>query len=605
MTDSVDSRLLDLAGEITESGTVDVPVLLLKLKDFLKSVPPGSEELKSLKEDMYNYDLIQYCVLVMKQDYNRVRGNWTTAANLAGILSNCCVGLHPKTDPDDAFYSKLLPSAVTNMLILARRIQARYVRLVREEEIGELFRSFKMVTDSLCWLFSGHLQLTNIVLHQDHFLQLLMTDDVETGTVVMSMLQNVLRVNSGVLSQVPESVLHPIVDELVYKLSGSTNPVIGIAATRSLLKMLESNPNIQKTMGVRYKGLQLLLSKQWTGKGFGRELGHLLDLLYSGSYQQEEMQRLHNAACTIQAVWRAFQIRNQLRRLPKAVTTLQRSFRAKREQEMSRLKRLKEQEDLRQQLHLQRLRAMRGFNEKQLTLLEIVHAGQMNKHIEEVQVKAALEIQKHWRGYRERKNFLRQRLLLKQYKAAVTIQRAALRFLKKRRKIRDSFSPWKKVRDLNDEQRLILQQRIDCHIQLHPAQQRSLEESKELHVHTQEKLGQYLLKWKLEQEVEHRRKVLLARINTDFNMLMGAPRLTEATEKDVDLFSSRSVPVALKAKQSHSTMLKRSRWPWWKKLSDEFIEDEDLLLNENPDMESGIMFIAGTKNAPKQSLQTP
>ncbi|XP_053553202.1 IQ calmodulin-binding motif-containing protein 1, partial [Bombina bombina] len=508
----------------------------------------------------------------------------------------CYVGLDPKEGSEE-FYTKLLPSAAVNLLVLGRRIQARFVRSIKDEERSELFNSFRMVTDSICWLCSGHLQLTEKVLQEEHFLQLLMTDDVETGAAVMSILQSIMRVNSEVLCHVEEKALLPILDELVYKLSASSNPVIGHAAMRALLLMAESSPNIVKILGARYKGLRALLSKQWTGKGFGQELNRLLDLLYSTSYQQGEMQRLHTAARVIQAVWRGFQTRKRMKKLPTAVMSLQRSFRAKREQEVIHLKRQKEEQDLKQQLELQRLRAMRLFREKQLTLLEIVHAGQMNKHIKEMEETSSLVIQKFWRGYKERKKFHQQKVLLKQYKAAVTIQRAALRFLKKRRRIRDSLSLLKTNQELKDEQRLQLQKNVDSYTKLHPAQQMSVEQSKELHLQAQEKLGEYLLKRKQEHRAEQRREALTAKINTDINMILGAPSLTKVTEKDLEMFNSRSVPIALKAKESHSTMLKRSRWPWWKKLSDEFIEEDDVLLSDIPDLEHGVLFIAGSKHS--------
>lgn len=250
---TVDSRVLELASKLTESSSSSVPVLLLKLKEILKGAAAGSKELQRIKEDLYNYGLIQYCVLVLKQDYSRVEGGWTTAASLADILSSCCVGLNPKNDPEE-FQSQILPSAVLNMLVLGRRIQARYIRSVKDEERTELFRCFRQVMDSLSWLFSGHVQLTQNVFRQEHFLQLLMTDDVETGTSVMSVLQNILRANSVLPNQVPEDTLHPILDELIYKLSASSNPVIGNAATRSLLLILESSPNIVQMVGTRYKG---------------------------------------------------------------------------------------------------------------------------------------------------------------------------------------------------------------------------------------------------------------------------------------------------------------------------------------------------------------
>lgn len=58
---------------------------------------------------------------------------------------------------------------------------------------------------------------------------------------------------------------------------------------------------------------------------------------------------------------------------------------------------------------------------------------------------------------------------------------------------------------------------------------------------------------------------------------------------------SRSVPVIAKAKQSHSAMLKYTRWPWWKKLEEEFLDEEvvseDILSNE-----MGTLFIGGIKS---------
>ncbi|MEE6521633.1 hypothetical protein FKM82_019894 [Ascaphus truei] len=263
---------------------------------------------------------------------------------------------------------------------------------------------------------------------------------------------------------------------------------------------------------------------------------------------------------------------------------------------MTHLTRQKEEENLRHQLQLQRLRAMRLFREKQLTLLELVHAGQMDKHIQETQEKSVLVIQKQWRGHKARRKFHQRKVLLRQYKAAVTIQRAALRFLKKRRRIRDALSPWEKKQDLTDEQRLQLQKRVDSHIQRNPAVQMSGERSKELHLQTQEKLGQYMLKRKVKQRAEQRREALLAQINTDINMLMGAPGLAEVSEKDLDMFTSRSVPVAAKAKQCHGTMLKATRWPWWKKLGDDFIDEDDVLLSGIPDVDHGILYIAGSKS---------
>uniref|UniRef100_A0A8C8SJY2 IQ motif containing B1 n=1 Tax=Pelusios castaneus TaxID=367368 RepID=A0A8C8SJY2_9SAUR len=592
---AVDSRILALAAQVTESPDWDVPVLLLKLKEILNSTSLGSKELQKIKQDLYYYDLVQYCVLVLKQDYSQLHGSWATAAQLAEILSQCCVGLEVKEDPEE-FYNKLLPSAAENLLFLGRRLQARFIRAIKDEEKKEFLWCFRTVTDAICWLFGGHTQLTEYVLQSKHFLQLLITDDVKTANATMSVLQNILRVKSSALLHVDEKILHSVLDELVYKLSSTTNPVTGNAATKLVLSMAESHPQLVDLLSTRYKGLRTLLSKQWTGKGFDRNLSQLLDLLYSQSYRKGEMQRLHQAACLIQAVWRGFQTRKRLKMLPKVVTALQRSFRAKREQELWHLKRQKEDEALRQQLQLQRQTAMRLFHEQQLTLLEIVDAGQVDKHIQEMEGKAALTIQRHWRGYRARRNGHQQRQSLKQYKAAVIIQRAAQKFLEKRQRKRKALSAWKEPKELTTAQKLAFQQKVDDYIRLHPASQMSEEMSKELHLQAQGKLGQYLLRCSLDWKADQRREALLAQINTDVEQLMNAPGLTDATEKDLDIFVSRSVPVACKARQSHNTMLKYTRWPWWKKLGDEFMDD-DVIPEDVLNIQFGTLFIGGSKSS--------
>ncbi|XP_030436019.1 IQ calmodulin-binding motif-containing protein 1 isoform X2 [Gopherus evgoodei] len=583
---AVDFRILALAVQVTESSDQDVPVLLLKLKEILNSTSLGSKESQKIKQDLYYYNLVQYCMLVLKQDYSRLPGGWATAAQLSEILSQCCVGLEVKEDPEE-FYNKLLPSSVDNLLFLGRRLQARFIRAIKDEEKSEFLRCFRTVTDAICWLFGGHIQLTECVLQSNHFLQLLITDDVETATAMISVLQNILRANSSVLLHVDEKILHSVLDELVYKLSSTTNPVTGNAATKVLLSVAESHPQLVELLSTRYRGLRTLLSKQWAGKGFDRNLNQLSDLLYSESCRKGEMQRLHQAACLIQAVWRGFQTRKRLKTLPIAVTALQRSFRAKRKQELQHLKRLKEDETLRQQLQLQRQRAMRLFHERQLTLLEIVHAGQVDRYIQEMEGKAALTIQRHWRGYRARRKVHQQRQSLKQHKAAVIIQRAARKFLGKCQRKRKALSPWKEPKELTGAQKLALQQK---------ASQMPEEMSKELHLQAQEKLAQYLLRSSLDRRAEQRREALLAQVNTDVELLMSAPSLMEATEKDLDVFMSWSVPVACKARQSHNTMLKYTRWPWWKKLGDE-VMDDDMIPDDVLNTEFGTLFIGGSKSS--------
>ncbi|XP_069410914.1 IQ calmodulin-binding motif-containing protein 1 isoform X2 [Ovis canadensis] len=546
-----DPRILSLAAEVAKSPEQNVPVILLKLKEIINNTPLGSSELKKIKQDIYCYDLIQYCLLVLTQDCSRIQGGWTTVSQLTQILSHCCVGLEPGEDAEE-FYNELLPSAVENFLVLGRRLQTCFINAAKGEEKDALLHFFEVVTDSLFWLLGGHVQLIQNVLKSDHFLRLLQTDNVQIGSTVMTLLQNILQINSGDLLRIEGKILHSILDEVVYKLLSTPSPVIRGTATKLLLLMAESHQEILILLRLSacYKGLRSLLNKQEPGTEFSQELRQLIGLLSPKAYQEVEDQKQHKAACLIQAYWKGFQTRKRLKKLPSAVITLQRSFRSKRTKMLMKLSRQKEEEDHRLQLQIQRQRAMRLSREVRLNMLEIVHPGQVEKHNREIEEKSALIIQKHWKGYRERKNFHQQRPSLTEYKAAVILQRAG-----------------SQVSDVT---------------------------SRELHSQAQERLQHYFLGRALEERSQQHREALMAQINTNIEQLMKSPSLKEAEGKDPELFLSRSRPVAAKAKQAHLTTLKHIQAPWWKKLGEEAGDDIDVPKDEL-NIELGTLFIGGTK----------
>uniref|UniRef100_A0A8C3YVG3 IQ motif containing B1 n=1 Tax=Catagonus wagneri TaxID=51154 RepID=A0A8C3YVG3_9CETA len=457
-----DPRILSLAAEVAKSPEQNVPVILLKLKEIMNNAPLGSSELKKIKQDIYCYDLIQYCLLVLSQDCSRIQGGWTTISQLTQILSHCCVGLEPGEDAEE-FYNELLPSAAENFLVLGRRLQTCFINAAKGEEKDALLHFFQIVTDSLFWLLGSHVQLIQNVLQSDHFLHLLQTDNVQIGSKVMTMLQNILQINRS-------------------------------KRTKMLLK----------------------------------------------------------------------------------------------------LDRQKEEEEHRLQLQLQRQRAMRLSRELRLSMLEMVHPGQVEKHNREIEEKSALIIQKHWRGYRERKKFHQQRPSLTEYKAAVTLQRATLKFLAKCRKKKKLFAPWQGLRELTDARRVELKQQVDDYVRRHPGSQISDITSKELHSQAQERLQHYFMGRALEERSQQHREALMAQISTNIEQLLKAPSLKEAEGKEPELFVSRSRPVAAKAKQAHLTTLKHIQAPWWKKLGEEAGDEIDVPKDELS-IELGTLFIGGTK----------
>ncbi|XP_036907413.1 IQ calmodulin-binding motif-containing protein 1 isoform X1 [Sturnira hondurensis] len=590
-----DPRILSLASEVVKSPEQNVPVVLLKLKEIINNTPLGSSELKKIKQDIYCYDLIRYCLLVLSQDYSRIQGGWATISQLTQILSHCCVGLEPGEDAEE-FYNELLPSAAENFLILGRQLQTCFINAAKGEEKDELLHFFQIVTDSLFWLVGGHVQLIQNVLQSDHFLHLLQTDNVQIGSTVMTMVQNILHINSGDLLRIEAKTLHSILDEVIFKLLSTLSPVMRNTATKLLLFMAQSHQEILILLRLSacYKGLRSLLNKQEPGTEFCQEFRQLIRLLSPKVHQEVEEQKLHQAACLIQAYWKGFQTRKRLKKLPSAVIILQRNFRSKRAKMLLELNRQKEEEDRRLQLQLQRQRAMRLSRELRLSMLEIVHPGQVEKHNREIEEKSALMIQKHWRGYRERKIFLQQKPSLVEYKAAVILQRATLKFLAKCRKKRKLYAPWQGLRELTDARRIELKQQVDDYVRRHPGSQMSDVASRELHSQAQERLQHYFMGRALEDRAQLHREALKAQISTNIEQLIKAPNLKEAEWKEPDLFLSRSRPVAAKAKQDHLTTLKHIQAPWWKKLGEE-AGDEIEVPKDELSVELGTLFIGGPK----------
>uniref|UniRef100_A0A8C9PFK9 IQ motif containing B1 n=1 Tax=Spermophilus dauricus TaxID=99837 RepID=A0A8C9PFK9_SPEDA len=541
-----DPRILSLAAEVAKSPEQNVPVILLKLKEIINNTPLGSSELKKIKRDIYCYDLIQYCLLVLSQDCSRIQGGWTTISQLTQILSHCCVGLDPGEDAEE-FYKELLPSAAENFLILGRRLQTCFINAAKGEEKDEILHFFQIVTDSLFWLLGGHVQLIQNVLQSDHFLHLLQTDNVQIGSIVMTLLQNILRINSGDLLRIEGKTLHSILDEVIFKILSTPSPVIRSTSTKLLLLMAESHQEILILLRLSacYKGLRNLLNKQETGTEFSQELTQLISLLSPQIYQEVEDQKLHQAACLIQAYWKGFQTRKRIKKLPSAVIALQRSF-------------------------------------------------QLEKYNREMEEKSALIIQKYWRGYRERKKFYQQRPSLTEYKAAVTLQRAVLKFLAKCRKRKKQLAPWQRLQELTDARRVELKQQVDDYIRRHSDSQISGVASRELHAQAQEQLQHYFMGRTLEERAQQHREALMAQISTNIEQLMKAPSLKEAEGKEPELFLSRSRPVAAKAKQAHLTTLKHIQAPWWKKLGEEPGDEIDVPKDELS-IELGTLFIGGTK----------
>ncbi|XP_072020773.1 IQ calmodulin-binding motif-containing protein 1-like [Amphiura filiformis] len=571
----VDKRVEDLASQVAETTDRNVPILLLALQDILDSIIPGSQKADRIRKDIWRFELLQSVLIALKQDFSQVNGKWTTAAQLAKILAHCAVGLDP---PDSYEYHAIfLPEAAERLLILARNIQHRYMK-IPERTIAlkdDLIKAYKEVFDGLQWLFSGHIFLTTNVLRSNYLLQILITDDRETAIGVLAVLQSAVRVNHTVLNSLDEKVVHSLLDEVIYKLSAFNDPETGAAATRALVNISSIHQPLIRLLYTRYKGLRPLLSR-WTGKGFGRDLKKLLSLLDAGSAQQAELQRLHRSATTIQAIWRGFITRRKLRKANQAFSSLQKNYRQMQVKRDERVLVERQQRELEHQLLVARRQAIRQTRQKHLDMITAMKPGDVNKFLEMHQISAAIAIQARWKGVLERRKLGLRKATAKQVKAAITIQRCVRQFLKRQEDRKKEPLLFQPPPGLTEERRLELQREIDLHRENHPPKPVSHERLQETHDQAQEMLAHFLTVRMAHRKNYQKREALLAALETDANLLADAPKISDASDRDIYKFTSHSAPVAAKALANHKEELIMLRQPWWKNLNVEEKTDEEI-----------------------------
>ncbi|XP_070535462.1 IQ calmodulin-binding motif-containing protein 1-like [Ptychodera flava] len=574
-----DKRVLDLATQVTETTDRNVPNLLLGLQNILDSLVPGSAKSAKVKLDIWKYELLHSVLIALKQDFSLVSGKWNTAAALAKILCQASVGIDPQESHE--YYGIFLPDVIERLLILSRNIQHRYIK-IPEHTLSlkdDLIKNFRDILDQIKYLVGGHPFLATNVLRSNYLLQMMITEDIETSIALMNLVQSMIRASTQVLSSLDEKVVFSILDELVYKLSAFTEADIGAAASRALLAVADVHQPMIQLLYSRYKGLRPLLSK-WTGKGFGRDLKKLLMLLDAGSAHQAEMQRMHRAATTIQAVWKSFRTRKQLKKANKAMKTFQRSFRGRQENKQRRLEEDRIQRELHHQLLVAHRRTIRETRQKQLNMIAALHPSEVNKYLEVSQIEAAIKIQARWKGVLARKKYGLTKATAVQVRAAIMIQRAARKFLDKLEAQRNEVIAWRAPPGLTDERRVEIQEMINKRKDEQPAQCKNMKEVTELHDKAQEMLTRHLMLSRITRQSEQRREALLAQLKSDADLIINSPKVKDATERDLYTYMSRSLPIATKAKENHLEAVKRLQQPWWKKLDEHDLPDNEIYQEE-------------------------
>ncbi|XP_030265055.1 IQ calmodulin-binding motif-containing protein 1 isoform X2 [Sparus aurata] len=533
----------------------------------MAALQAGGGALTRVKSQLYLSGVLSHCVHVLSVEPRRLRGLWSAAATLAHLTSSCCVGVEPGKH-SEAFHRLFLPSVVDGLLSLAGQ-------LMRRAECVSLLRK---VMDSVGWLLRAQPQLSSQVLSSVHYEQIQMCDDVSVSVLCVQLWNQTCTSTRDFLKGLSDDSVLLLLNEAICQLAVSSDLAVGGASIRLILLMANQQELRVHRLLLSFRGLDSLLDKDWRGRGFDKDVDQLIAFIQSdkstAGFSQASTEHVR-AACVIQAAWRSYRTRRRVKSLNRAVSTLQRRYRARRRQQQQHREAQQWEEELKYQVCVRRQQARREFHQKQRRLLQLLPADQVQSYLQECERRAAVVIQSFWRGFRERRRYNHtQRHTLRQahtqQQAARTLQRAVRCFLQKRRAAKaPPITPfWIGQSGLTDSRRAELKRQVEEYVSLHPSSRVSRQECERLHEEVQLLLLSELQRGDHQRRMEERTEALLAHTHTQLELLRDAPPLSVVTATDAESFLSPSGPIAARARDAHNAMLQASRLPWWRTLGE-------------------------------------
>uniref|UniRef100_A0A3P9K8G8 IQ motif containing B1 n=1 Tax=Oryzias latipes TaxID=8090 RepID=A0A3P9K8G8_ORYLA len=560
----------------------------------MAAVQPHSDGLTRVKSRLYHSGILSQCALTLSLPPSRLRGSWSAAATLAHLTSSCCVGVEPGRR-SEAFHKLLLPSVMDGLLSLASLLMSH----------AEHASHFKKVMDSVGWLLSAHTHLTSQVLSSIHYEQIQMCEDASVCLLCMQLWIQICTVSRGFLPSLTDDSILLLLNEAVGQLAVMSDSAVGGASIKLILLMASQLGFRFRPLLMSFKGLDGLLLKDWRGRGFDQDIDQLIELIQSekDARKSQVSSERERAACLIQAAWRSYRTRRRVKSLNRAVSALQRRYRAQRRQQQQQKEAQQWEEELKYQVCLRRQRARREFHQKQRRLLQLLPPDQVQAYLQECERRAAVKIQSFWRGFRHRRHYhntlrkaLKERRMRQQ--AARTLQRAVRRFLEKRRmaKARPLDLLWIGQKGLTDSRRAELKQQVEEYITVHKSSRVSPEECASLHEEAQLLLQAELQKGAQQRREEQRVEALLAHTRTQLELLRDAPPLDVVTETMAQTFLTPAAALAARARNAHNARLQADRLPWWKTLGEARTFGSAHLLELEADLEAklGGLYIGGS-----------
>ena len=549
----------DIVKQAGSCKDFELPLILVGLYPTVSSSEFSIKETQKIKQQIWLNDLLHILVEVVRQDFSVVEGAWNTAEQLAFILASVCASLHPTssddvhTDITTEFFDILLPTAVDSILILATNVLEASLSDARKDVKGTFIGTIEL----LLLICRSHDSLVLRALQSPYLLHMLITDNDEFVFETLIGLEVCINLDLYCLLKLPLQTLYSILDELVYKISGSNKnnarQSLNILATISSV-----NSNILNLILSRYDGLQTM-TRKWS---FGKvsEVTNVFVQQVDQMSTQGNLQVEKHAAVVIQASWRGYSTRKKMKRVHNGIRNFQlfyRRWKAKKEAAKKSQMKAKELSLIKQEVTKQNRIT---FWETQLTQMQQISSSNISSFIEQKEVEAAVKIQSCWRTHVARKtyNHLRQNVHFSNY--AIVIQRAFRRYTERKTHMA--------VISASRSQtfaRALLQKEISEYRS--GAAYSSESVIRELHENVQETLKEFYLLRPVQNRLLNQQKLVVTQLERSSTLLTSAPILTDSflVKNVTRTFSSSSAQIADMARMAHREELKTTNLPWWKR----------------------------------------
>jgi len=535
------SEVARIAEKVVSSEDSQAPLILLELKHVYRQCPRNS--LRLLKINVWHYGLVHILIELLGQNFSLVKGQWLTAAQLGSILSHTLSGLHPeklkKTANLDAsqieeYYDGVLPTALHSLLVLTNNVSN-----LRDDP-----QVFPALLENIAKLCQSHHTLLSPLLQSPYILHMLSSSsDGVTLKVLLSFIKKMITLCDAVISSLPLDVVHNYTDELVQRMTTSSELIL----TLELLSLFLKYPNVALSIAARYQGLTQFLSSIQVDSTTV-DIQWMIEILGGTSSNVDNLQddNSNHAAIVIQSHWRGYSARKKVKAIKQGIIAFQRLYRKRKAKAQSKKSQHNLIKDMKQESqHI----ALRLFHEKQFKIIEQLPAKDVDKFLKQLQESSAVKIQKWWRSHNQTKNHIKPRR-----NSAEQINQQA-----------STHNKESVLLQIDQTTRDRLQAEISHYQSHHPIIHKSQTSLQQLHTEVQKQLQTMYLDRTLEKERIRKRKLLLNQLEVDSTLLLGAPSLEKAKPNNISQFNLSATGITHMAQLAHEEELKSLELPWWKR----------------------------------------